>query len=537
MSKALSVRSLRGRWPAFLAAVALLALLGPAVAWADTTPQTLPFTQDWSDTGLIATSDDWSGVPGVMGYRGDNLTGATGTDPQTIVGEGTPVVDVNANQTNPDTYTSGGVTEFEITNPVVALTGSGTADAPYVLISLNTTGKSSIQVDYNLRDIDGSADDAIQQVALQYRVGTTGDFTNLPAGYVADASSGPSLATKVTPVSVTLPGACDNQAVVQIRIITTNAVGNDEWIGIDDISIDQAGPTPKGWLYWHNSSSGENAAWGLDGFSVVAAAALPTVAAPWAPQWAGDFDNDGDPDVLWRNLATGESAVWYLEDGALVSGAVLWTVDTAWVVAAVGDFDGNGYSDILWRKTSTGENALWLVAAGASVTPALLDPTATTWSVAGAGDLDGDGKDDLVWRDAAAGQNAAWIMNGATVASTGMLTDMASNWTLAGVGDIDGDGKDDLIWWDYNADPLVGAGWIMNGLSVGSTGALPQPDNTHWRIQDVQDFDGDGQADVFWRRPSDGENGSWQMDGLNAPTMGLLPLVPDGNWFVFNSGY
>src|SRR5262249_29688920 len=40
-----------------------------------------------------------------------------------------------------------------------------------------------------------------------------------------------------TPVSVTLPAACENQSLVQLRVITADAVGSDEWIGVDDISI------------------------------------------------------------------------------------------------------------------------------------------------------------------------------------------------------------------------------------------------------------------------------------------------------------
>ncbi len=212
----------------------------------DNSPQTIPFSQNWTNTGLISTSDDWSGVPGIAGYRGDNLTAATGVDPQTIVASGDSVIDVNANQTNPNTFTTGGVSEFDgIGDPVVALQGSGTADAPFILLHLNTTGKFGVNVAYNLRDIDGSTDNSIQPVALQYRVGSTGDFTNLPAGFVADASNGPSDATLVTPVSVLLPGAADNQAEVQVRIITSNAIGNDEWIGIDDINVTAgAVPTP-----------------------------------------------------------------------------------------------------------------------------------------------------------------------------------------------------------------------------------------------------------------------------------------------------
>ncbi len=220
----------------------LLSLASPALA--DNTAQTLPFSQNWSNTGLITTNDDWSGVAGIIGYRGDGLVASTNVDPQTVLADGSATpVDVNANQANPNTFTTGGVTEFEITDPVVALQGSGTADAPHIVIYLNTTGQSDINISYNVRDIDGAADNAVQQVALQYRVGNSGSFTNVPAGYIADATTGPSLATLVTPVNVTLPSAVDNQSEVQIRIITTDAVGSDEWIGIDDISITAAGGT------------------------------------------------------------------------------------------------------------------------------------------------------------------------------------------------------------------------------------------------------------------------------------------------------
>jgi hypothetical protein len=88
----------------------------------------------------------------------------------------------------------------------------------------------------------------VQPVALQFRVGNTGNFTNVPAGFVADATTGPSLATLVTPVSVTLPAAADNQPLVQVRIITGNATRSDEWVGVDDINVTGAplGPTGIG---------------------------------------------------------------------------------------------------------------------------------------------------------------------------------------------------------------------------------------------------------------------------------------------------
>jgi hypothetical protein len=210
------------------------------------TPQSLPFFQDWTNTGLITADNNWTNVPGIIGYRGDNLVFTSGIDPRTILVDGTTSpVNVLANQSNPNFVSTGGVAEFHIANPVVALQGSGTADAPHLVIALNTLGLQTINVQFNLRDIDGAADNAVSQVALQYRVGTTGNFTNVTTAYVADASSGPSLAIMETLVSTTLPSLVDNQPILQVRIITTDATGADEWIGVDDISIWATGTMPS----------------------------------------------------------------------------------------------------------------------------------------------------------------------------------------------------------------------------------------------------------------------------------------------------
>ncbi len=221
---------------------AALALAAASTAAADTTPHNLnanDFAQNWSTTTLITTDDNWSGVPSIIGYRGDDLTTVTATDPQSILADGSATpVDVNANRSDPNTFATGGVTEFDgIANPVVALTGSGTADAPHIVIRLNATNRENLFVAYQLRDLDGSADNAVMPVALQYRVGGSGAFTNVPAGFVADATSGPNLATLTTNVAAELPAAANDQAIVDVRIITANAVGNDEWVGIDNIEV------------------------------------------------------------------------------------------------------------------------------------------------------------------------------------------------------------------------------------------------------------------------------------------------------------
>lgn len=229
----------------------LLAVAG-AQAWADNVYQPLAFFQDWTDTGIIFVNGDWSNVPGIVGFSGGELTSGTGVDPQLLTASGNGSgQSVWANQANPSTFTSGGAAEFHLANPVVALQGSSAADAPFLLIHLDTRGWSEVAVSYILRDVDGSSDNAVTPVALQYRVGEAGDFANVLGGFVADATGGPSTASLVTPVSVVLPELAWNAARLQLRIITSNAPGNDEWVGIDDIRVGgvpiAAVPEPGQW--------------------------------------------------------------------------------------------------------------------------------------------------------------------------------------------------------------------------------------------------------------------------------------------------
>ncbi len=195
------------------------------------------FTEDWTNTGLITSNDDWSGYSFIKGFRGDDISSSN-----LGVADDAGVLDVNANKIDPNTFTTGGVSEFELTDPVVALAGSGTADAPYIKLYADLTTCTDVNVVYNVRDIELS-DDTSQTASLYYRPSNTGDFTEVPSAYIADATD--AAATKVTGVDVTLPNDADNQPKLEIRIMTVNASGSDEWIGIDDISISaNCGGTP-----------------------------------------------------------------------------------------------------------------------------------------------------------------------------------------------------------------------------------------------------------------------------------------------------
>ena len=110
----------------------------------------------------------------------------------------------------------------------------------------------------------------------------------------------------------------------------------------------------------------------------------------WRVVGIGDFDANGQADVLWRNLSNGSNAIWRSANRATPQ-AVTAVTNLAWNVAGVGDFDNNGRADILWRNDSTGTNVIWR--AGSAARPRRSPPvTNLAWRIVGVGDFNGDGQ-------------------------------------------------------------------------------------------------------------------------------------------------
>ena len=192
---------------------------------------------------LITASDDWSGVPGIVGYRGDGMANVAGVDPQTVLGDGsgTPV-DVNANVTDPRRFETGGVTEAEIADPTIALQGSGTARAP----APRHRRQPRSGLDEHHRRLQPArhrrvlGDNTTMQLALQYPRRRQRRLHERARRLTSPTRATAGTATLVTPVSAGLPAAVDNQPLVDVRILMTDAPSTDEMIGVDDISITAA---------------------------------------------------------------------------------------------------------------------------------------------------------------------------------------------------------------------------------------------------------------------------------------------------------
>ncbi|MFO0804362.1 MAG: Ig-like domain-containing protein [Gemmataceae bacterium] len=202
------------------------------------------FSQDWTNTGLLTSNNDWSAVPSIVGFNGAGLAPTPGTAPGSVTSGSSGAQVVSVDQTNPNTFAPGGVAEFQISNPTVALSGSSSAQAPSLVLYMDTRGTGDIVVSFNARDLVSTSADTVSSLAVQYRVDPTGVFAGKFTTITATGDVTIAGGTTSTPVRVTLPAAANNQPFVQIRIITTNATdpggadAPDEWIGIDDIVVD-----------------------------------------------------------------------------------------------------------------------------------------------------------------------------------------------------------------------------------------------------------------------------------------------------------
>jgi autotransporter-associated beta strand protein len=246
---------------------------------------------------------------------------------------------------------------------------------------------------------------------------------------------------------------------------------------------------------WRQDGSGQVYVWEMNGLQVTAEGAVEhaPVTTDWHVQGVGDFNGDGKSDVLWRQDGSGQVYVWEMNGQQVqAEGAVAHAfVTDDWHVQGIGDFNGDGNSDVLWRQDGSGQVYVWemngqQVQAEGAVAHA---PVTTDWHVQGIGDFNGDGNSDVLWRQDGSDQVYVWEMNGQQVHAEGAVAHapVTSDWHVESVNDFNGDGNSDVLWrQDGSGQVYV---WEMTGQQVQAEGAVAHaPVTSDWQIFSDQNF-------------------------------------------------
>ncbi len=198
-------------------------------------PQSLPYTQDFSFAPTVTAYP-----AGFQGWTAATAPGSNFNTNATLVAD-RPLVASSTAATN-----SG---NFHNYDGKIGFLNTGSLDLT-IGFAFDATGQTAIQVQYDAMTIRNPYDippattnTRINEMVLQYRVGTTAAFTSLLS--TAYANNDVKQTTAVTTpqnsrtIKVTLPAECDNQPIVQIRWISRqiSGAGSRPSFAIDNIEI------------------------------------------------------------------------------------------------------------------------------------------------------------------------------------------------------------------------------------------------------------------------------------------------------------
>ncbi|WP_281232128.1 T9SS-dependent choice-of-anchor J family protein [Flavobacterium gelatinilyticum] len=186
-------------------------------------PQALPYSQNFD--GLAASSTTYP-----LGFQG--WTASTSPNSSFNV-SGTLVANRDLTAGSTAATTSG---NFHNYNGKIGFLNTGSLDLT-IGFAFDATNQTAIQVQYDAMTIrnpyglvsGSTTSERVNELVLQYRIGTTAAFTSLPeTAYVnnnVQQTGAVTLPQNVQNIKITLPAECNNQPVVQIRWISRQVSG------------------------------------------------------------------------------------------------------------------------------------------------------------------------------------------------------------------------------------------------------------------------------------------------------------------------
>ncbi len=247
-------------------------------------------------------------------------------------------------------------------------------------------------------------------------------------------------------------------------------------------------------------------------------------------------------DLLWQHDTNGSLSTWEMNGTTQLTGLVLSPSplsDPGWRMVGSGDFDGDGQPDVVWHHQTTGAVSVWLME-GTALRPgggmSLGSPvTDLNWKLGTVGDLNNDGKPDLIWQHQTQGWVSAWLMNGTQMIEGTLLTPAQVadvDWKIVGMGDTNADGKNDLFWQHQSQGYL--STWRMNGLQqINGVSLNPSAVDINWKIRATGDVNQDGHVDLIWQRLSTRDLSAWFMSGINQQSYSSLsPTTAPSGWTI-----
>ena len=418
-----------------------------------------------------------------------SLTGAIPTDADTPLN-----IRVSNTQRISDSYTS-------TADPVLADLPAGTY---YIKVELGSTAPIG---NYNLL-VTGSSKQITNSILWRDPSGSLKSWQLDGSTIVA---------------SSTFDATTPSQVPSTLQIVSTGDFDGD---GISDILWrDTATSTMRVWLM----ESGTKVKQGGDLLIQDGTGQAQSRQSQWVIGATGDIDGDGSTDIVWRNTTSGEVVLWFMNGNTVAKETNLLapgvSVGADWKIVGFSNADNKGGADLLWRNSNSNNLAIWTLSRNGleAGTRVLNEIVPQEWQIIAYKDFNRDGIADLLWQNKQTSQVALWKMaNGSTIANSRIYDGVTADYRLIGTEDLTGEGRPNPLWWNTRTGfmdvwTIADDGVSITGKEVvvdGQTTRLSLPNLTgEWTPEAVQDWNGDGKADVLWRNSISNKLYSWRMDG------------------------
>lgn len=236
--------------------------------------------------------------------------------------------------------------------------------------------------------------------------------------------------------------------------------------------------------------------------------------------------------ILWNQKGTTNYKLWTMNGATVVSEQVMQSPVVGWSIVSTADFNGDGKADLLWKKDGTDYYVTWLMNGPAIISGAIHNAQ-PGWTVKSLADFNGDGKADILWYHSSINRYYMWLMYGNSVVDgSGYISeDPLSGWYIRAVDDFNGDGKADIFWGNSTTNSYFI--WYFNGSKVINGMGIQKP-APGWEVYSSADFDGDKKSDLLWYNAASQKYYLWLLKGSAAGQAGsnYLSSQPFPSWQI-----
>lgn len=128
-----------------------------------------------------------------------------------------------------------------------------------------------------------------------------------------------------------------------------------------NVSVDDTNGDGLAEVIWSKVDTNELIIWETSNFIKSNEHVLTSPGVGWVAKGSGDFDRDGKSDIVWLNQITAEVLIWEMANFTSVNNHIIVSAQDLSVsgLMAIGDYNADGNADMLWRNLSSGDVIQW----------------------------------------------------------------------------------------------------------------------------------------------------------------------------------